>query len=199
MKLIETIQLKIENKKWKIENFNYHLQRVQKSFEYFKWKFNKKEWEDLKWKMENKKWKNEKIRVRVIYCKNGIESIEIFPIKKRDFKKFKIVYSDINYNFKYLNREKLNSLKKSNFDEIIIVKNSLITDTTISNIAFFDGKIWLTPKYPLLKGTKREELIKKGILKTENIHTSDLKYFKKIALINAILGFYIIDKFDIVA
>ena len=62
---------------------------------------------------------------------------------------------------------------------MFLVKNNLVTDSTISNLAFFTGKEWLTPKYPLLKGTKREELIKKGALKEENIHIYDLKYFKK--------------------
>ena len=50
----------------------------------------------------------------------------------------------------------------------------------------------------MLKGTKREELIDKGFLKEANIHKSDLKYFKKIAMINAIVGFMEIEDFDII-
>ena len=34
--------------------------------------------------------------------------------------------------------------------------------------------------------------------KEKNIHKYDLKYFQKIALINAILGFFEIDNFDII-
>ncbi|RUM56328.1 MAG: 4-amino-4-deoxychorismate lyase, partial [Nautilia sp.] len=70
------------------------------------------------------------------------------------------------------------------------VKNGLITDTTISNLAFFDGNNWITPKTPLLKGTKREELIQKGFLKEKEIKIEDIKHFKKFAMMNAIIGFY---------
>ena len=65
-------------------------------------------------------------------------------------------------------------------------------------MAFFTGSEWLTPKYPLLQGTKRAELIDKGILKEENIHKYDLPYFKKIAMLNAIIGFKEIEDYDII-
>ena len=195
MDFIETMLLKMENGKLKIENYEYHLERVKRTYEYFKWKM-----ENGKWKIENRKWKmkNEKLRVRITYNQKGIKNIEYFPIKKREFKTFKVVNSNINYHLKYANREKLNSLKPKNVDEIIIIKNNLVTDTTISNLAFFTGSEWITPKYPLLKGTKREELIKKGFIKEEIIHKYDLKYFKKIAMINAILEFYEIKDYDII-
>jgi 4-amino-4-deoxychorismate lyase len=119
-------------------------------------------------------------------------------LQKRKFKKFKLIESDIEYSYKYADRTKLNALKDERFDEIIIVKNGLITDTTISNLAFFDGEKWLTPKTPLLKGTKREELLKKGSLIIKDITPQDIKIFSKIAMINAVLGFFVIDDFDII-
>lgn len=132
-------------------------------------------------------------RCRISYNEN-ILNIEYFPLNKREFKSFKIVESNnIEYKFKYKNRDKLNSLKDENYDEIIIVKNNLITDTTISNLAFFDGKNWLTPKHPLLKGTYREKLLQENFLKEANINVKELKKFKKFAIINAILEFQEID------
>ena len=185
MELIETMLVTNGN----IQNFEYHVKRVKKTFEFFKWKFDKKEWEKLKFRGN--------LRVRVTYNQFGIVKIEKFEIKKREFKKFKIVEIDFNYPFKFKNRDKLNAFSKK-ADEFILVKNGLITDTRISNLAFFTGKEWLSPKYPLLKGTMREKLLKENKIKLANIHKSDIKYFKKIALINAILGFYIVDEFDII-
>jgi 4-amino-4-deoxychorismate lyase len=187
MEFIETILIK----NGKIQNLNYHLKRMEKTAKFFKWKIKK-------WKIEERKIEN--ARVRITYSYEGIKNIEIFPLKKRKFKKFKLVKIDFNYSFKYKNRRNFSIIHSQfpEFDEFILVKNNLITDTTISNLAFFTGNEWITPKYPLLKGTKREELLKKGFLKEENIHIYDLPYFKKMAMLNAILGFYKIDEFDII-
>jgi len=180
MKFIETLLITE-----KIENINLHNKRMNKTrYDFFK--LPPIDLRDFVKIIKNK-------RVRVTYSKD-IEKIEYFELKIRKFKTFKIVHSNIDYSYKFANRNALNALKPENVDEVIIIKNSLVTDTTISNLAFFDGKKWLTPKTPLLKGTKREELIKKGKLVEADIKEKELKNFKKIALINAILGFYEINK-----
>ncbi len=193
MELIETMLVTNSN----IKNFKYHLKRVENTFKFFKWKFNQKEWEKLKEKFT---FKQKPLRVRVTYNQFGIKEIELFDIKKREFKKFKTIDINFNYSFKYKNRKNFENLyqKYPNFDEFILVKNGLITDTTISNLAFFTGKEWLSPKNPLLKGTVREKLLNEKKIKLTDIHKADLKYFKKIAMINAILGFREIEDFDII-
>ena len=67
-------------------------------------------------------------------------------------------------------QKKLNSLFqiRQDKDDILIVKNGLLTDTSIANIALYDGNDWYTPLHPLLKGTKRAELLDKGVLKEKN-------------------------------
>jgi len=194
MEFIETLLIK----NGKIQNLKYHLKRMENTAKHFKWKTNISE--KLKMKSEKLKVKNEKLRYRITYNQWGIQNIEFFPIKKRSFKKFKVIEIDFEYSFKYKNRSffTFHSSLLTSFDEFILIKNNLITDTTISNLAFFTGSEWLTPKYPLLKGTKRAELIEKGFLKEENIHKCDLPYFKKMAMINAILGFFEIENFDII-
>ena len=172
----------------KINNLELHNIRMNKTRKHFYGNVNLI---DLKDYIEIK----QNIRCRVLYDRD-IQKVEYFNLVKREFKKFKIVESDIDYSFKYANREELNSLKIDEYDEIIIVKNGLITDTTISNLAFFD-KEWITPKTPLLKGTKREELIKKGLLKEKDIKIDDIKNFSKMAMMNAILGFYEIDEISV--
>ncbi|WP_457563908.1 aminotransferase class IV [Caminibacter pacificus] len=192
MDLIETMLVTNRN----IQNFELHIDRVKRSCEYLKWKFDIQEWKSIKDKFPY----NESIRLRVTYNQKGIRDLELFKIQKREFKTFKVVEIDFDYFLKKKKRKNFETLKKRypKFDEFILIKNGLVTDTTISNLAFFTGNEWITPKFPLLKGTKREELLKKGLLKEENIKKSDLKYFKKIAMINAILGFFEIDEYDII-
>jgi 4-amino-4-deoxychorismate lyase len=137
-------------------------------------------------------------RVKVIYEKD-IEKIEIYPLIKRKFHSFKLIESDIEYRYKYLDRSKLNKLyqQRSNCDDIIITNNGFIKESSIANIAIFNGKDWLTPKEPLLKGTMREALIKKQIIKESDVKIQDIKSAQKIALINAIIGFLEIESYTL--
>jgi len=131
-------------------------------------------------------------RCRIVYD-TDIISIEYIPYSPKINNSFKIVQSNIDYKYKYNNRDELNSLKESakGYDEIIIEKNGLLTDTTIANIAFFDGNNWITPKTPLLRGTVREKLINIGFLIPKDINSDDLKHFSNFALMNAMIGFQI--------
>ena len=132
-------------------------------------------------------------RCRIVYSKNSLE-ISYHSYKKRDIKKLKLVESDIVYDKKYANRDELDNLyqQKDFYDDILIVKNGYITDTSIANIAFFDGKKWLTPIYPLLYGTTRERLLSTKFLEESHISVDDISKFTKVALMNAMIDFDII-------
>ncbi|MFH0947583.1 MAG: aminotransferase class IV [Elusimicrobiota bacterium] len=128
-------------------------------------------------------------KCRLIYS-DTIKKIEFLPYHKRKVKSLKVVVCDsIEYNYKYENRECLNKLLelKKNCDDILLVKNKKITDTSFSNVVFPDGKKWRTPSTPLLKGTKREKLLSEKKIVLDEIKISDLKYFKKVVLINSML------------
>ncbi|MGE4419938.1 MAG: aminotransferase class IV family protein [Sulfurimonas sp.] len=117
--------------------------------------------------------------------------------KKREVGSLKLVYdNNIDYSLKSACRDELDALfgLREKCDDILIVKNSLITDTTIANIAFYDSKRWVTPVFPLLKGTTRERLLREGKIFEEKIYVDDLKYFSKVALMNAMIDFDIITK-----
>lgn len=116
-------------------------------------------------------------------------NIELY--KKREMKSLKIVHADdIEYSHKYADRSVLNKCLalKDNCDEIVLVKNGMVTDTSFSNIVFYDGAKWFTPKNPLLKGTKRERLLDEGRIEEENISMDEIKDFEKAALINCMLN-----------
>ena len=67
------------------------------------------------------------------------------------------------------------------------MKNGYITDTSFSNIIFFDGANWITPSTPLLEGTKIKELLEKKIISEQEIKLKDLIKFSKAKLINAMI------------
>ncbi|WP_333578016.1 aminotransferase class IV, partial [Leyella stercorea] len=67
------------------------------------------------------------------------------------------------------------------------VKNGLLTDTSFTNVAVFDGERWLTPKYPLLLGTKRASLLERQVIKEADISVETLMNAQKVSLINAMI------------
>jgi 4-amino-4-deoxychorismate lyase len=133
---------------------------------------------------------NRQLKCRVIYADDLID-ISYSTYQPRVVKNLKLIESEIDYRFKYSNRDELNKLfaQKGNADDILIVKNGLITDTSIANIAFWDRDMWITPKLPLLRGTTRERLIKNGFLIQRDIFVDEIKNFESFALMNAMIGF----------
>lgn len=110
----------------------------------------------------------------------------------RTISSLQVVCDDtISYSYKSCDRSQLNALaaKKGDCDEIIIVKNNLITDTSFTNLAIFDGNNWLTPKHPLLHGTQRALLLDNGLIKEADITVDDLIKAKRIRLFNAMIDF----------
>jgi len=132
-------------------------------------------------------------RCRILYAKN-IHSIEYIPYVPKVIASLKIITSEVGYAYKYADRSTLNSLLKSakNYDEILIEKEGYLADTSIANIAFYDGEQWVTPQNPLLKGTMRQKLLDEGFLQTKQIKIADISAYTQVALMNAMIGFKIL-------
>ncbi|RXJ65461.1 branched-chain amino acid aminotransferase [Halarcobacter ebronensis] len=142
---------------------------------------------------------NKLYRCKVIYDESGILDVNYFVYKKREIKSFKIVIDEtIEYSKKRVNREELEKLfgKRELADEIIIVKNGIVTDTSIANIAIFDGSNWLTSKNCLLQGTTRARCLQEGFLIEKDITLQMLKDAKKIALMNAMIDFDVLEDYS---
>lgn len=142
----------------------------------------------------------ELLRCKLIYDENGVVDVLYFPYKKREIKSFKIIFdNEIEYSKKYLNRAKLDELyeKKNDCDEVIIIKNEIVTDTTIANIAIFYENSWITSKNCLLGGTTRARLLEEKKLFEKDITLDMLKNASKVALMNAMIGFDEIKDFKI--
>lgn len=131
------------------------------------------------------------IRCRVLYDEETI-SANYLPYTVRRFRSLQaVVDDDIEYAFKFANRTALDLdyEERGDADDIVIVKNGLLTDTTVANIALFDGSRWLTPKTPLLNGTTRQRLLDEGRLVETDIAAEDLPRFRRCAVMNAMIGF----------
>lgn len=131
------------------------------------------------------------IKCRVVY-REDIEDISYAPYVLRPVNSLQLIYSDsIEYTYKSTNREAINALfaQRGNQDDILIVKNGLITDTSIANVAFYDGNIWYTPKAPLLRGTQRTDLLSRGIIFEKDIKQEDIFEYSHIMLFNAMIDF----------
>ena len=137
-------------------------------------------------------------RCRIVYGRE-IQSVEYLPYTPKEIHLLRVVSAKIEYPCKYLNRDDFNTLLRENsdVDEILIEKDGLLTDTTISNIAFYDGNTWFTPQKPLLEGTMRAKLIDEGFLKTKEITKEELPRYTQVALINAMIGFKILNHVNI--
>lgn len=119
-----------------------------------------------------------------------IRKIEIEPYRPRTIHRLKLVDgTQLDYRFKYADRSGIQELlqQKGDCDDILICQNGRITDTSYSNVAFYDGHRYLTPSTCLLNGTKRQYLLREGIIGETEIRIQDIPRFQHLRLINALL------------
>lgn len=130
-------------------------------------------------------------RCRVEYT-SAVEKVEYFPYSIREVKSLQLVNDDTaEYSFKYADRSVLdrNFALRGNADDVVIVRSGMLTDTSIANIALYKEGKWFTPKYPLLKGTRRARLLTEGIIEEDIIMADSLHKYEKIRLFNAMISF----------
>lgn len=128
-------------------------------------------------------------KLRIIYS-DKIEKYEFLPYKIYETKTLKIVHSNnLNYKYKFLERTAINRLfsVRGDCDDILIIRNGLITDTSYCNVVLDDGHKLYTPANPLLKGIKREQLLQEKRIEPSEISIEDLVDFKRVILINAMI------------
>jgi 4-amino-4-deoxychorismate lyase len=184
-RFIETIRLK----DGLVSGLNYHEDRMNRSIEevlHVKQKF------DLENVLSSLTLPPKGLhKIRLIYD-TEIQSIEVTPYKKKEIRQLKIVYDNkISYDYKFENRIELESLfsQRDDCDDIVIVKNYQVTDTSYANLIFKKADQWFTPKTFLLNGTMRKQLLSEKIIIEEKITINDLHRYEKIKLINAMLQF----------
>jgi 4-amino-4-deoxychorismate lyase len=126
-------------------------------------------------------------KCRVSYGK-VIELIEYEQHVFRKVNSLKLVHSDsIDYGYKFADRSNLQILfqQREDCDDILVVKNSCVSDSFYANVIFWDGNDWFTPDTPLLPGTMRAYLLSVRLIREVRITPNDLPGFQKLKLINA--------------
>lgn len=131
------------------------------------------------------------VKCRVLYDSDSYD-VQFSQYSPRDIKTLKLVENnDIDYPFKFADRTAINNAfdQRGDCDDILIVKNGRIMDSSIANIALRRDEKWFTPREPLLRGTMRDYLLENGVLAEANIGVRDLPSFHGYKLINALLAF----------
>ncbi|MEY8687742.1 aminotransferase class IV family protein [Bacteroides sp. AN502(2024)] len=128
-------------------------------------------------------------KCRIVYGKE-VKDVTYTPYQMRQVSSLHLVVSDtIDYTYKSAHREELNALyaHRGMEDDILIVKDGFLTDTSIANIALYDGRTWFTPARPLLRGTKRAELLDRKLIVEKDIPQISLRDYSHIMLFNAMI------------
>ncbi|MEO5581310.1 MAG: aminotransferase class IV [Saprospiraceae bacterium] len=128
-------------------------------------------------------------KLRILYDHSRFH-MEYIPYTRRTIRKLYLKYHDtITYDHKYSDRVLLNQLTQNlqADEDILIIKSGLLTDSSYSNVALFDGSHWYTPSHPLLKGIKRKWLLDRYAIQEKKISEAEILTYKKIALINAMM------------
>jgi 4-amino-4-deoxychorismate lyase len=182
--LLETVRI-MENK---LQNLAFHNDRINHTRKILFKKSDKWDLSEIIRIPELKK--NLIYKCRILYSET-IHSIEFQRYSPPVIKKLYLIHADeLEYSFKYADRTALDTLKRKltdPFGEILIIKKGFVSDTSFSNIVFFNGRDWVTPDTPLLRGTKREEYLTGGIIHEDTIREQDIRKFEKACLINAML------------
>ena len=127
-------------------------------------------------------------KLRIEYDLENNFRTQMIPYFISECKDFELVVGDeIDYNYKYLNRNSLNQLKEeSSADEVLIVKHNLVTDSSYSNLIFLKDEQWFTPKSYLLNGVQRQQLLLEKRIEEIEISLDTITNFSHFKLINAL-------------
>ncbi|MBN2236998.1 MAG: aminotransferase class IV [Bacteroidales bacterium] len=130
------------------------------------------------------------VKCRIIYDLE-IQKIEFSFYQPQNIKHLKMLHADIDYAYKSTDRAQLNQLKEqaSPADEVLIIRNGQVSDTSYSNVLFLEKNKWFTPDSPLLAGVQREYLLNIGKVEERKITLADVGRYESIMLINSMLPF----------
>jgi 4-amino-4-deoxychorismate lyase len=196
--LLETIRFE----KGTFGNSHYHVRRMMQSAEQY---FGRRlEFDPVKVLHKAQLLMSGKtglFKFRLLYNISSYQQ-EFIPYRLPEIKTLKLVTDDeIEYGCKYSDRSALNKLReqRGHADDVLIVKNGMVTDTSFANILFYDGSEWLTPKHPLLPGTRRAFLLDSGVISEAIIKPVDLPAFRQAVIINAMIRFEDMQKVKVIA
>jgi len=136
------------------------------------------------------KYKTGLVKCRIVYAEQ-IHKVEYSHYKFQSFHSLKLVNFNASYSFKFENRIALDKAyqRRKKHSDIILVKNSCITDSFYANLAFKKADKWYTPSNCLLAGTRRQKLLKQKRIHKKIIPVNTLSHYSHISLFNAMIPF----------
>lgn len=130
-------------------------------------------------------------KCRLVYD-NQSRFVEFQPYHIRPINTLKLVEAQIPASlFKTENRQMYQAAfdQRGVADDVLIIRNGMLTDSSYCNVALFNGHEWLTPCLPLLYGTQRQNLISQQIIQEADISVDSISEFQSIRLFNAMIEF----------
>jgi len=122
-----------------------------------------------------------KIRVRY---ERTISGMDIESYVRKPIEAIRLLDMPVlDYRFKYEDRRTFENCANGT----IFLQNGLVTDATYANVCFFNGKSWLTPQNPLLRGVARQLAIKAHKVAEADISHTHFKkaLFTQVKYINS--------------
>lgn len=181
---VETLRIE----RGQVCNLEYHQRRMAATMGHF---FPEATVPKLADELASRRWPSDRVwKVHVEYDGRGIGMVKADEYHMRTIRKLRLVgCDDIDYEYKSADRSRLMALaaERGDADEIVIVRQGLITDTSYSNIVLYDGRRWVTPRHPLLRGTMRQSLLDQGLLEERDIRASEWPGYQRASLINAMM------------
>jgi 4-amino-4-deoxychorismate lyase len=182
--LIETIR--IQN--GRVCNIHYHNLRCNASRNVL---FGSTDSIDLRSAIDTSDLSGTEIKCRITYDEI-VRKIEFETYSFRPIQTLKIIeVDDYDYSFKYADRNQLQAFyeQRGDKDDILMTRNGFLTDTYYANVALLQEGKWYSPKFPLLKGIRRAQLLQKERIIETEIHKDQIKEYEAITLFNAMIPF----------
>ena len=165
----------------------YHLRRMEKTI----WDIYRKPMPKLQLEIPAEA-RQGRVKCRIEYA-DTIRSVHFSPYRQKIRKSVALVHCDnIRYKYKSTDRRQLTRLvQQAHTDDVIIVRNGMLTDASYCNLVFEDsfGNLF-TPSDALLHGTCRQRLIDNGVVQELPIRADDICRYKTVYLINAMMDIH---------
>ena len=131
----------------------------------------------------------EEQRCRIVYD-DATHEITVTPLQPRSIRSLRLIDlpTDYDYRYKYADRRilELAFSRRGDADDVLLLRDGWVTDTSVANVAFLSNGRWYTPAMPLLAGTTWKRLVSEGVIVPRPIHVDDLGRYEVCVVFNAL-------------
>lgn len=130
-------------------------------------------------------------RLTLTYTPRGIEAVRLIPYRRRSVRRLVPIElpTDFDYTYKYADRSfftEMSSRLGADEEPIFYRSSGELTDTTFTNVVLDLPEGLMTPRHPLLAGTRRASLLDEGRIQEADLVLEDLRRSRAVYLINAL-------------